>query len=139
MCAVQVFLAVASLFQGLNRNCHPRRPAIHDRTRVRYAGAHLVLESLRGKYRLAPEELDGHDAERPGVQGGGDEDLGVAGLPGCHHLRRRVVERERERRGAAGSGRAAKVDERPPVLARQPHHVGWLEVTVHVPRRMQPL
>ena len=56
-----------------------------------------------------------------------------------HHFWGCVQQAEAERCRAAGAGGAAKVDDSPAVLAGQPHHVGGLEVAVHVACIMEAL
>ena len=56
-----------------------------------------------------------------------------------HDLWRRVEQSEAEGRRRPDARRAAKVDDGPAVLPRQPHHVGGLEVAVYVTRGVEPL
>ena len=100
-------------------------------------GSHQLLRASRWEHHLPTQKLNGHDAERPCVGGGRDVGGGGALQPRVHHLRRGERQRERERRGAADAGGAAKIDERPPLLPRQPHDVSGLEVAVHIPHRVQ--
>ena len=107
----------------------------------------MLLTSRRTRHLLAVlessegwpirEQLHGHDAEGPGVHRGAHPHRVLASSDSTDNLGGGV-------RGAVpdwcvrtNSGSTAKVDERPPVLPRQPHDVGELEVAVDKAGRVQ--
>ena len=83
---------------------------------------------------LAGEELKRHDAERPRVEGRLRDHAALVAGERLDDLRRGVPQAVADGRLLPSARDAAKVDDRPPVLPRQPHHVAGLEVPVHVPR-----
>ena len=95
-------------------------------------GAYVILTLRRLQNWCSGEELVCKDAQSPRVQCSLSDNCLLAVSERLNHFRRSIQDAEAHARGAADASCAAKVNDCPPVLPWQPHHVAGLQVTVRI-------
>jgi hypothetical protein len=103
-------------------------------------GAHALLAINKAQRGPAAEELQCKNAEGPRIQGrvGANRCLALSQV-GSQRLWRSVRQTVPDARLIAHARNAPKVNQRPPIRTWQPHHIGWLQVTMHISCLMQLL